>query len=426
MRKFLILLKKEIRDLLTLQIILPLLFTSLLFFFIGHVMSNEQKKIDTAVKINLIDEDNTPASTGLISILTPSKIDLTRLESLNEKDALDKTKSDNKTALFVIPSGFGQSLTTDEVKQIKIFTLVNNFSALSGKNYTNLMGSIAIANGLFSQSLLANNLAVTNPNTLLQPIIPDEFVVIGSRQANINSAAIVNFVSQQTMFIPVVLFFVIIFAAQIIATNIANEKENKTLETLLTTPVSRNAIVVSKMVAAGIIALLASIIYIVSFRSYMNGFTGNTPTFANMDATIKQLGLVLAFKDYVLLGASLFIGILVALSMSLLLGAFAQDVKSVAGLISPLMIMVTIPYFLTLFLDVNSMSTGLKILVYAIPFSHVFIAAPNLFLHNYPIVWYGILYQALWFLIFILIAVKIFSTEKILIMKLSFSKKKVS
>ena len=86
---------------------------------------------------------------------------------------------------------------------------------------------------------------------LQQPVTVDEVVVVGTRTAAAPVDAVMGFVSQQTTFIPIVLFIVIIFAAQMIATAIATEKENKTLETLLSYPISRASLVTAKMVAAG-------------------------------------------------------------------------------------------------------------------------------------------------------------------------------
>ena len=137
-----------------------------------------------------------------------------------------------------------------------------------------------------------------------------------------------------------------------------------------------------------------------------------------------SLGLSFNFSDYVLLGLSLFMGILVALSIYLVLGAFAEDVKSASSLLSPVMVLIMVPYFLTLFLDINSLSPFLRNLVYLIPFSHIFLAASFLYLNNYSAVLGGIIYQFLFFTIFVLIASWIFSTDKIVTMKLNFSRKK--
>jgi ABC-2 type transport system permease protein len=125
-----------------------------------------------------------------------------------------------------------------------------------------------------------------------------------------------------------------------------------------------------------------------------------------------------------MLGGSLFFGILSALSVAMILGVFAEDTKAVQGVITPLMVLVMIPYLITLLLDLNSMSPTIKYLVYAIPFSHPFLAAPNIFMKNYLFVFAGIAYQAVFFLVFVLIAAKIFSSDKITTIRLNFSKKK--
>lgn len=423
MRKFFILLKKEIRELITVQIIAPLFVTALVFFFLGHVLSTEQKKAAKPTAVNIINQDQTPTSDYLIETLRQSKVDVKILTNQDIDQAIKATRNDHRTALIIISEGFEKNLSSNATDNLQLYSILNNFSAIGSKDYTNLLITLSSVNQVFSDNLIFQNIPNVNPELIKNPIKTKEFVVIGDRKANVSVNAVMNFVSQQTMFIPLILFFVIIFAAQMIATAIANEKENKTLETLLTTPVSRKSIIISKMVAAGLIALLSSVVYIFSFRSYINGFMSGTDTSTINTQIIHELGLILTPANYALLGISLFAGILVALSIALLLGSFAQDVKSVPGLISPLTVMASIPYLLTLFIDINTASPALKYFAYAIPFSHIFMTAPNLFLHNYSAVIYGILYQLLWFFVFVTITIKIFSTEKILVMKLNFFKR---
>jgi ABC-2 type transport system permease protein len=93
-------------------------------------------------------------------------------------------------------------------------------------------------------------------------------------------------------------------------------------------------------------------------------------------------------------------------------------------MVAPLTMVIMIPYFLIMFLDLNSISPALKYVIYAIPFSHPFLAAPNLMLHQYRNIWLGIGYMALLFLVFVFIAAKIFASDKILTLNLNFKKKK--
>jgi len=426
MRKFLVLLRKEVKELLTVQVIAPLLVTAVLFFFIGNLMDKEQKKSDQNTNVAVINNDSgSQSSSALIELLKNNKLKIQLLENKSETEALEEVKKNNDAALIIIPANFNQSLETGKPEKIKFFTPLNNFSLTGSKKYSTVTAAIAITNDAFSRNMIAKEITNADPESLKNPIKPDEYVVVGDKQANISPNLIMGFVSQQTAFIPIILFMVIILASQMIATAIANEKENKTLETLLTAPVKRNSIALAKMAGAGLIALLSSLVYIIGFRSYINGMSGGAKATAEVSQIIKDLGLTLTPESYALLGLSLFVGILVALAISLILGAFVEDVKGVAGLTTPLMILVLIPYFLTMFLDINSLSPALKYAVYAIPFSHIFLATQNLFMHNYLPVILGILYQFLWLVVFIYIAAKIFSSDKIVTMKLNFGKKKV-
>ena len=91
-------------------------------------------------------------------------------------------------------------------------------------------------------------------------------------------------------------------------------------------------------------------------------------------------------RGYILLGLSVFAGIMVALSIAVILGAFAEDLKSVQIIITPLMMVVLLPYLITMFIDINTASPVLKWLIYAIPFSHPFLAAQFIFAQNFTMV----------------------------------------
>lgn len=423
MNKFLVLLKKEIKELLTLEMILPLILVAVIFMSIGNMVGKEQDKAkNNKQDIILINQDKTETAT-LVKETLSKTLNIEESDEQTET-ALETAKKENKSLLLVIPSGFENSIMSSEPKQIEVYSIIKNFSMMGAKNYETISLSLSAINDALSNQLIEQNTNI-DPSKLKNPMQSKDFVVVSGKKASGNPVQIMSYITNQTTFIPIILFMVIILAAQMIATAIASEKENKTLETLLTAPIKRSYIVISKMTAAGIVALLSAGIYLIGFRSYVNGISGGQiSSSGNLSETVSQLGLTFTPVNYLLLGLALFFGILAALSIALILGAFAQDVKSVATLTTPLMILVMIPYFLTLFLDINSLSPALRYLVYAIPFTHSFLAAPNLMLHNYaPIVW-GILYQFAFFVVFVIIATKIFSSDKIMTMKLNFGKKK--
>jgi ABC-2 type transport system permease protein len=143
-----------------------------------------------------------------------------------------------------------------------------------------------------------------------------------------------------------------------------------------------------------------------------------------MKGVIEQLGLALNTKSYIILGISLFFAILCALAMATILGVLAEDFRSAQTLIMPVIFLVMIPYILFFISDVKSLSLPVRIFVLAIPFTHPFLTTQNIFLENYSAIIYGILYMFIVFVILVAIAAHIFSTDKILTMKLRLGRKR--
>ncbi len=338
--------------------------------------------------------------------------------------------------MVAIPAGFEAGLKAGKPQQVGGWVVVRSFSFMGNRDPSMVQGALLSASQAIATQLAQQAAPEVSPQVLQQPVVVVEHVVVGSRSAATPVASVMAFVSQQTTFIPIVLFIVIVFAAQMIATAIATEKENKTLETLLSYPVSRASIVTSKMVAAGLVALLSAGAYMIGLRQYMGGIetglggdmggTAAARAQAATEAAMSALGLTFSPGDYVLLGLTLFAGILVALAIAIISGAFAESVKSVQAMLTPLMVLLLVPYFLSLFLDLNDLPQAVRLLVMAIPFTYPFITGPALFLGNYGIVWFGIFYQLAWFAVFVAIAARIFSTDRVLTMKLNIGKRRGS
>jgi ABC-2 type transport system permease protein len=423
MRKFFVLLKKEIRELVTLQTVLPLVAIVVVFYFIGQVAGDQSQKANEGRSVGVMDMDNSPASHDLAAILTQTGYQVENIAAADKEAGLSAAKEKDKKVFVYVPPGFGASLTQNLRSGVEVYYLVTNFS-LMGTSKIDLTPGLVAANEHFSAQIIRQAAPQLDLAKASNPLEISDHTIIKDRTANVGIREVVGYISSQATFIPIVLMLVITFAASIIATSIASEKENKTLETLLSEPINRSAIVAAKLMAAGIVALASSAFYLIGLNSYIKGLSGPSSGGGADTAAIDQLGLTMALPDYLMLGGILFLGILTALSIALILGSFAEDTKSAQGVITPLMVLVLIPYFMVFFLDITTISTPLKALVYAIPFSHVFMAAPNIILGQYQPVIYGMIYLAALFILFIYLAGKIFSTDKILTIKLKFGKRK--
>lgn len=420
MRRFLVLLKKELKEMFTWQTLVPILLVVVIYGFLGRVINTEQKKQAAPQPITVVDFDRSQTSQMLAGILTQADFKVTTVTEGSVSDIVQKAAIGKSVAVLVIPQGFEAGINHHQPQTVQTYSILKSFSLLGVQETFKMTAALNAMNDYIGDLYISAGAPGLNPAIVKHAISAQSFVTVGSTSVEADPASIVNVVMQQTMVIPIVLTLVIILASQMIAASIAGEKENKTLETLLSTPIARGALVTAKMMASGIVALVSAAAYMVGMKSYMGSLIGGTGTASVATAqAVQKLGLVLNANGYVLLGLSVFAGIMVALSIAVILGAFAEDVKSVQIVITPLMMMVLLPYLMTMFIDINTASPVLKWLVYAIPFSHPFLATQFIFAHNFRMVAGGIAYQLALFLVLASIAARIFSTDRILTMKLN-------
>ena len=428
MRQLGILLNKELRELLTPALFVPLILTVGIFYGIGQLSSVESKRVaETPTSVSLVDHDQSPLSDQVADTVAGLGVQLRVLESsLSIDDVLATARRESDTAVIVIPAGFGTVLTGSQPQELQVYQILRSFSATSTGNNAKITAITELVNQMVSDQLIATRGAL-DPVFAKQPVRVTEHVVVNERFAAVSTEQMYGYIQSQIFFIPLIIFIVITFASQMIATSIASEKENKTLESLLSAPVSRQAIVIAKLLAAGILALLFALVYMVGFTSYLNGLTGDglTAGVTDVAATAAEtLGLAFTTSQYIILGISLFLGIINALAMALILGAFAEDVKGIQAVVTPLMVLLLIPYLLISFFDIATLSMPIKWLVYTIPFSHPFLAPQQLIFGQYTQVWAGIGYQILIFFGLVMVAARIFSTDAIMTLKLNFGKKR--
>ncbi|PMQ02327.1 MAG: ABC transporter [Dictyoglomus sp. NZ13-RE01] len=424
MRKFLNLIRKEIRELITPQLIFSLLFTIALFYFMGSLVKTETKKAISFRDIYVLDLDKSKLSEDILNNLSFANFKIHLLKEKDRESAISYAKENKIDFLLIIPEGFASGISKFQLKEIETYSFIRSLSLSSSVSSSIVNEVISAINRYLSDNFIKEKFPDIDPDNLKNPIKTKEFVIVKDKVAEGSAGAVSSFVYSQSVFIPIILMMVIMYSSQMVLSAIAMEKQDKTLETLLTVPISRSQIVVAKMIGAGLVGLISAGIYMFGFRFYMGGFMGDISVSDQIKGVAQKLGLQFTTEGYVLLGISLFLAILCALALSTILGVLAEDLKSAQSASLPLTFLVIIPYFLSLFSDINSLSLPLKILVWIIPFSHPFIASQNVLLGNYSIVYYGIIYMLVVFAILILIASKIFSTDRILTMKLRFKGKK--
>ncbi|BAL80490.1 ABC transporter permease [Caldisericum exile] len=410
MKNFLNLLKKDIKEIITPQLLVPLVIVVIFYGLIGNVMQTETKKASSPQPVLVVDYDKSTISSQFIENL--KSVALPEVYYGGFVPPIAYAEMRKIDVVIEIPPGFEESIKAFKQPQMKVYSLIRGISVMSVSQPAKVKTVISAVSETLS-NMYIKNFTNIDPAIIKNPIALKEYVVVNGKLGNASPEMVSNLLMSQVIFVPIILAFVIIFASQMIVSLIASEKENKTLETLMTVPVRRPFIILSKMLASSIMALIISAFYLVGMRSYFNGISMGEFSTAQGSSLLKALGLVYTPVQYFYIGLLLFLTIVASLALASILAVFAEDTKSAQMYLTPLMILIMIPYFLSLFTNIDTLSIPLKILVYLIPFSYPFIASQKILFGSTSIVYIGVLYLLLFSSIAIVVATRIVSSDRI-------------
>ena len=401
--------KKEMKELLTPATILPIVIMAILFGSMGNVIGGIEEELNEKPVIGFINND-----TGDLSKITTSVIEKYSDVVFNSTDLDDKQKAlkyikeEEGLALIIITKNFSSNILNDNPGQLEIYWIMEGAGILDSISSEVVQGVIYQINRELSEELIKNNSSI-NASIVLSPTQRLDTTYFKDKEmTGITPNAIVGLLSSQSTLIPIVIMMIILMSGGIVISSMALEKENKTLETLLTLPVKRTSIVTGKIVASASIGLIMALIYIIGFGNYMQSFQ------MSGGLNLADYGLSLSTFDLILVGISLFVTLIAGLALSMLLGTFAKNYKSAQTLTFPVTALALVPMFLTMFKDFDTLPIALKGFVYAIPFSHPMMAPRLLLFNNYTIVISGIIYVSIFAIILISYIAWIFKTDRLL------------
>ena len=430
--KFLNLLKKELHELINAQMILGVVITLVMLLSIGKIMSNV---MDDAVSdtgsVNISDKDDTEFTRNIISSLESSGFEV-KLVTQDNADRAKLLKDSGCESLIIIPEGFTESVVNENKSgTMELISTMKTSSALASISDKTASAADIINDIVKNEIMTAKGLDSQDIETIENPVSLNKITVANDKWANISTETLTGLISSQSMFIPIVVFILVMFTSQMIISAISTEKIDKTLETLLSAPVSRLSVLCSKMLAAGIVAIINAGVYMVGFYGYMgsmlSGAIENTEIVGSamtVDDIMKELGLKLGVSGYFMVGLQMFMTIMICLAAAMILGALVNDSKSAQTMLMPIMVLAMIPYIVSIVYDINFLSPVLRTIIYAIPFTHTFNAINNIMFGNMNLYWFGLIYQMILFLICMFFAVRIFTSDKIFTISLNLGQKR--
>ncbi len=310
-------------------------------------------------------------------------------------------------AIVVIMEDFGNSLLSDNQGGVR----VEWYS--KGMGITESIPTAVLEQIIFqAQRELSAKMIVENsnlePNLVLNPLVINNVMFFKDKTiSNLSPTELNQMINSQSMAIPIAIMMLVIMAGNSLISSMGMEKENKTLETLLTMPIKKSYIITGKIVASAIVSLIMALVYMVGFSYYLRAFSGGAISPADY-------GFSLGIVDYILIGVSVFLALLAALAISIVLGSFSTNYRSAQTLTFPLIGLAMFAMFMNLFQDFSTMSLPLKAVVFIILFSHPMIAMKELLLDNHLLVITGITYTFMFTMATIALAAWIFNTDRLI------------
>jgi len=397
--------KKEFKELFVLSTLLPIVVIAIVFGLVGQSIGSIGESMEEKPVIGIVDMDNGDFSDIAMSVLTETAEVI--YDGSDAEEGLEEVREENGVALLVIPENFSQNIYANQPGEIEIYWIMKGAGMMDSISSGVVEGLIQAVNQGISKELIQQDSSL-DPTLVLNPTKRIETTFFkGKEVEGLSASQLGNMLSSQSIAIPIVVMMLIIMAGASVISSMGMEKENKTLETLLTLPVRRSHIVIGKIVGSALVGMIMAAIYMIGFSRYMSSFQIS-------DINLADFGLALGMQDYVLIGISLFTALLAGLSLCIVLGTFAKNYRSAQTLVFPITALAMISMFATMFKDFDTIPVVLRIFVFAIPFSHPMMAMRALMMDDYSLVIGGIAYTAVFTVIMITVAVRIFNSDRLL------------
>ncbi len=406
-------LKELVRDpkILLGMIIVPLVMFPVLGGVINYAMQSAQEKAGKTAII-MVDNDGGYWAYNFTASLQKAGVKIFNESSIvlgNENITMLLSKY-NATQILEIPRGFNDTIN-EYHSGYKVNITVRFYGVLLGPSTFEGISSSVI------DALVNKFNREVAPDVLT---VEKSAIIKGEVKRGVDPAMLSGLLMSQSIALPITIMILLTYSVQIAATSVAMEKEEKTLETLLTLPMDRLSILLGKLSGSIIVAAVGAVAYMVGYSYLLGSAMSGIP--ANINLDLAALGLTPSFYGYLLLSVSLFVTMLSALALAVITSAFAEDVRSAQSFVGYIYPLIFLPSFALIYLDINTLTLAMRILFYAIPFSHPIIASKAVIMGDYWTAALGIIYVSVFTMVVMYAASRFFATEKILTAKIKFKR----
>jgi len=414
--------KKELKEFLSVSSIISVVMVIVIFAFMGSMMTGEVDKISSPSKLLIVNCDTTDVddyAEGQIRAVYNATYGLNTFDEYVRVIDGTTTNVDSEymhdlmveldySDVIVICDGFYANIHNVPLErgQVRLYFEYQASGIFGGATSTVAQNLMLVVNDNIAAQLADDTSLGMN---VISPIDMGSTItyVNGSPVANVTPLEIDSALMSQNFVVPLIIMVIITMIGSIVVSSMGNEKENKTLETLLTMPVKRMTIVTGKLISAAIAGLVFGAAYMVGMMFYMEGM--NATMMTTLD--LNEVGLALGITDWLIVMVMMFLAILSALGICMILGAFTKNYKAAQTMVLPLAVMSMIPMFIIMFMGWENLPTIGQVLLSIIPFTHPMMVVNNLMFDNVDLVVAGIGYLLAFSTLMVFITVRLYKSD---------------
>lgn len=318
--------KDALRDRKTiiLSVMLPILFNIAIIFFMDKVMMNETvEEVKAAV--------SQTADTEVIDWIEQAE----GVTVVKAKDPVQSVKDGETVVGIEVPADFMEKLHNGQSPEIVIYADQSSQKASTGSE------QISMVLNMKKQEELMKRLAEKNIDPAsLEPFHIKTDSVGGEDEFSLYMISI---------FAQLVIVLAVLMGGMSAANDLfAGEKERKTMEALIMTPVSRLQLIIGKWLTISTLGIISGIFSVVTFTVVVIFFTEHLGEAMNLKENfgIFTLGL----------GVGIFFFALLVATLEMIISLTANTMKEAQNYVSPLTFVAMLPYFILMRVSANELT----------------------------------------------------------------------
>ena len=205
MRRFWVLLRKEIKELVTPQILLPFAITVVMFMFIGNIVGSQGTEAQANRHLAMLDSDKSAASAALQGAVEQAGFKVDAVTANDAATALKDVAANGGTLLLVVPSGYGDALAAGKAAPLDVYSIIRTFSFLAGQDSSTLSATLTAVEQSVARQTIAGSAPTLDPAFVEHPLQVRDHVLVGDKQADVSPDVVMGFITGQTTFVPIVI-----------------------------------------------------------------------------------------------------------------------------------------------------------------------------------------------------------------------------